>query len=163
MSLGAAEYAHDGSAAMDLDVAVSLCHVSSFPERHALPLGGDRRCRGCVVSLTDCDHTVFLEKFTPSVFIDSSDAVNLCVVLAFSPQLLRSVLFNFPVLILNMLLACPSSCRWNVPFRSVILSGGSLCRCSARFPVVWRDTPPWGVPPHGLEFSSSCYVNLPLL
>lgn len=57
-----------------------------------------------MVSLTCCDYTVFLEKFMPSVFIDFSNGVNLCVVLAFSPKLPHTVLFNFPVLILNMLL-----------------------------------------------------------
>lgn len=42
---------------------------------------------------TAITQSFFLEKFTPSVFIDSSDAVNLCVVLAFSPQLPRALCY----------------------------------------------------------------------
>lgn len=122
-----------------------LCVTCSFLDLCAFPLGGGRRCGGCVGSLLYSDYTVFLEKFTPSVFIDLPNVVNLCVVLAFSPQLARTVLFNFPVLILNMLLAHLPLCQWNMPFQSMSLSGAFLWRCSGWFRVIWRDILPWKV------------------
>lgn len=51
-------------------------------------------------------------RLIPSIFIDLSNTVSLCVVLAFSPKLWLTVLFNFPVLILQMLLTCPFSYLW---------------------------------------------------
>lgn len=113
------------------------------------------------LSFIDYYYEVFLQKFMPSVFVDLLDVVNLCVVLAFPPKLPSTVLFNFPVLILNMLLGCPSSFLWNMPFQSISLSGESLSRCFGWLRVLLTDTQPWKVLSHWLKFLSSSCVTSP--
>lgn len=75
------------------------------------------------------------------------------VVLAFSPKLQLTVLFNFPVLILQTLLTCPSSCLWYMR--------QSIRRFSVQtlgwFQLVLRNILPWTVLPKKL--SVACHVT----
>lgn len=105
--------------------------------------------------------TVFFSRsgLIPSIFTDLSNMVNLCVVLAFSPKLQLTVLFNFPVLILQMLLTCPFSYLGYVPFQSISLSDVFLYEQVGWFQVVLRNILPGTVLPCCLKLSATCHVT----
>lgn len=84
-----------------LAVQFLLNHNYFYPNLNAFLFGEDRRCQGLVFSSFQPFITI-TQSFSrsghiPSVSIDLSNTVNLCVVLAFSPKPQLTVLFNFPV------------------------------------------------------------------
>lgn len=83
--------------------------------------------------------------------------VNLCIVLAFSPKLQLIVLFNFPVLILPMLLTCPFFYLWYMPFWNINLSEVSLYKHFGWFYSVLRNILPSTVLPKTLP--AICHVT----